>query len=296
MVDLTADSGSAVRVIVTRPAPDAVVWVASLQQGGFDARALPLIEIAPVSSLADIRAVQQAFDHLGEYAAIMFVSANAVKHFFGLYSGSNLPIAQINREQAAPENIAIKLPHHLRFLAPGLGTAVALLAAGVPDAQIDSPPPDAAQFDSEALWQVVGKRAWRACKVLIVRGKGDAAGASAGSGRDWLAQQWRISGATVDVISSYERRAPCLSARQIELAKAASCDGSVWLFSSSEAVANLSGQPGLQGVSWHSARAIATHPRIRDAARAALWGVVRVSRPALPDIIRALASIESMAI
>ena len=298
MTDQMADSGRKGRkgrVIVTRPAPDADVWVASLQQGGVSAQALPLIEIAPVGSFTDTSAVQQAINNLGEYTAVMFVSANAVKHFFSRYLCSNVPLADVNKAQAAPENIANKLPDHLRFLAPGPGTVAALLAAGVPGGQIDAPPPDAAQFDSEALWQVVGKRDWRACKVLIVRGKGDAAGASTGMGRDWLAGQWRISGATVDVVSSYERRAPCLTVQQIDLAKAASCDGSVWLFSSSEAVVNLTRQPGLQGVSWQSARAVATHPRIHDAVRAALWGVVLVSRPALPDIIKALASIESTA-
>ena len=293
MADLMADSGSTGRVIVTRPAPDADAWVNRLQQYGFKAKALPLIESAPVSKPADIRAVQQAIEHLNDYTAVMFVSANAVKHFFSLYSRLNVPIAQLNIEQAAPEKIAFWLPGHLRCLAPGPGTVTALRAAGVPVGQIDAPPSDAAQFDSEALWQVVGKRDWRACKVLIVRGKGDAADTSTGTGRDWLAGQWRISGATVDVVSSYERRAPCLTVQQIDLAKAASCDGSVWLFSSSEAVVNLTRQPGLQGVSWQSARAVATHPRIHDAVRAALWGVVLVSRPALPDIIKALASIES---
>jgi len=168
-----------------------------------------------------------------------------------------------------------------------------LLACGVPASQIDTPPPDAAQFDSESLWQVIGQRPWRGKKVLIVRGKGDASDGSSGTGRDWLMQQWRANGSTVDVISSYQRRAPQLSAAQIELAVTASQDGSVWLFSSSEAVANLTGQPSLKNVDWQNARAIATHPRIQAAVQAAGWGVVQPSRPALPDIVQALASIES---
>ena len=288
-----AEVGRTGRVIVTRPADDAAVWVARLQHHGFNAQALPLIDIAQVSQVADVRAVQQAFADLSNYTAVMFVSGNAVKHFFSLNFKSNVHLAHINIVQIATKIIANRLPGQVRFLAPGPGTVAALLAAGVPASQIDAPLANAAQFDSEALWKVVGNRNWRAFKVLIVRGKGDAAGASTGMGRDWLAGQWRISGATVDVVSSYERRAPCLTVQQIDLAKAASCDGSVWLFSSSEAVVNLTRQPGLQGVSWQSARAVATHPRIHDAVRAALWGVVLVSRPALPDIIKALASIES---
>ena len=269
------------------------MWVGKLQQSGFKAQALPLIEIVQVSLPADIHAVEHVGRMLGNYTAVMFVSGNAVKHFFGLFSGMNRPLALINTAQAAPEIIALQLPDQLRFLAPGPGTVAALLAAGVPGSQIDSPLSDAAQFDSEALWQVVGKRDWAGCKVLIVRGKGDATDTTAGTGRNWLAQQWQAGKATVDVVSSYERRAPCLSAQQIELAKAACCDGSVWLFSSSEALANLMGEPRLRDIGWQGARAIATHPRIQAAAQAALWGVVRASRPGLADIVQALASIES---
>ena len=289
-----ARSGRASRVIVTRPAHDADVWVARLQQSGFNAQALPLIEIAAVTHLADISALRQSWRRLADYTACMFVSGNAVEHFFAPLRVSKTAFDQSIHARPAINNIATEIPPSVRFLAPGPGTVTALLAAGVPASQIDAPPPDAAQFDSESLWQVVGQRNWRGAKVLIVRGKGDASEGSAGTGRDWLTQQWRVAGSTVDVVSSYERRAPRLTAEQIELAKAASCDGSVWLFSSSEAVANLTQQAALNGVNWQTARAIATHPRIQAAVQAAGWGVVQPSRPALPDIANTLASIESM--
>ena len=285
------------RVIVTRPAHDADVWVARLQQSGWHAQALPLIEIAAVNHPADISALQQACNSLSDFVACMFVSGNAVEHFFRLFQVSKTASGQSIRAQAAIDNIATEIPPNVRFLAPGPGTAAALLAAGVPASQIDAPPPDAAQFDSESLWKVVGHRDWRGTRVLIVRGRNDAQGdaseGSSGTGRDWLTQQWRTAGSTVDVVSSYERRAPLLTVEQIELATAASCDGSVWLFSSSEALANLLQQAGLNAVSWKNAQAIATHPRIEAAVQAAGWGVVQSSRPALPDILDALASIES---
>lgn len=281
------------RVIVTRPAHDAEIWVASLQQAGVNAQALPLMAIAAVSNAADISALHQTCIALQRYTACMFVSGNAALHFFHAFSGINTPVAQVNQALAAPINIANYLPGKLRFLAPGPGTVTALLAAGIAVSQIDAPPSDAAQFDSEALWRVVGQRDWRGARVLIVRGKGDAADSSTGTGRDWLTQQWRAGGAAVDVVSSYERRAPCLTLEQSELAKAASGDGSVWLFSSSEAVGNLVRQISLKDVNWQGARAIATHPRIQAAVHAAGWGVVQVSRPALAGIIDALASIES---
>lgn len=288
-----AIKGRVCRVIVTRPAHDAESWVSRLQQSGFKAQALPLIEIAAVSHPADTTALQQAWNTLNDLNACMFVSGNAVEHFFAPFQGSKLPFDQSKPWQTATNNIANAIPVHVRFLAPGPGTAAALLAAGVPASQIDAPPSDAAQFDSESLWQVVRQRDWHGARVLIVRGKGDASEGSAGTGRDWLAQQWQSAGGTVDVVSSYERRAPQLTSAQLDVAKAASQDGSVWLFSSSEAVVNLTQQEGLKDVNWESARAIATHPRIQAAGLKAGWGVVRPSRPALPDIVQALASIES---
>lgn len=281
------------RVIVTRPAQDADKWVARLIRSGIKAHALPLIEIAAVSRPADVDALQQARSSLNGFTGCMFVSSNAVEHFFSRFKALNTAFDQSIRAQEAPEIVANQVSEQIRFLAPGPGTVAALLAAGIPAGQIDAPPPDAEQFDSEALWQVIGQRDWRRARVLIVRGKGDASDNSAGSGRDWLTKQWIAGGAAVELVSSYERRAPELTAQQIELAKAASHDGSVWLFSSSEAVTHLTQQPGLSAVQWHGAQAIATHPRILAAVKAAGWGVVQPSRPALQDIMAALASIES---
>jgi uroporphyrinogen-III synthase len=89
-------------------------------------------------------------------------------------------------------------------------------------------------------------------------------------------------------VISYQRERPRFSPEQLQLARAAATDGAVWLFSSSEAVANL--QACLPGQDWRAARALTTHGRIAEAARAAGFGVVREARPALADI---LASLES---
>lgn len=288
-------SAAAARVIVTRPACDAQHWVRQLRQGGFDALALPLIEIAAASTALDAQALQQAWQTLGSYAGCMFVSGNAVDHFFK----QKMPLATVGTAQSAIDNVANtwpgKVPPGMRFMAPGPGTAAALLHAGVPAAQIDAPPAQALQFDSQALWQVVGPRDWRGCRVLVVRGQSQQGTAEAASavGRDWLVRQWQDAGAIVDLVSVYERRAPTLTVSQLELARQASDDGSVWLFSSSEAVANLRAAPGLAVPDWRRARAIATHPRIDATLRAAGWGVVVASRPALPDIVATLRSIES---
>jgi uroporphyrinogen-III synthase len=264
-----------VPVIVTRPARDADRWVQALQARGLCAEALPLIEIA---ALPASQALQQAWRDIRAYAALMFVSRNAVEMFFA----SNQTSALIQRAQTATDSIADDTQ---RCLAPGPGTVAALRHAGVPDALIDAPAADAGQFDSEALWAVAGRRDWQGRRVLIVRGQSAGVDAAGGAGRDWLAQQLAAAGAHVDAVAVYERRAPVFTPLQLQRIGKAAGDGSIWLLSSSEALANLpSGD-------WSLARAIATHPRIAEAARAAGWGVVVQSRPALEDI---MASIESM--
>lgn len=284
------------RVLVTRPAQDARHWVAQLQRDGVAAEALPLIEIAPASGAASVQALAEARQAmaLGHYAACLFVSGNAVDYFFK----SNLALAQQAPGQSAIENIANGMPgtgsSGLRFMAPGPGTVAALTTAGVPAGRIDAPAADALQFDSEALWDVVGQRDWQGRRVLVVRGQDAGAHSDApSSGRDWIARQWAAAGARVDFVGVYQRRAPRLTQAQIQRARAASADGSIWLFSSSEAVANLARMPVLAGVDWRQARAVATHPRILAAAQAAGWGVVVASRPALKDIRDTLASVES---
>ena len=292
------------RVIVTRPAHDAGDWVQQLQQNGWAAEALPLIEIAAGSSATDVQAVAQAWQAIGSYTACMFVSGNAVRFFFK----QNTALRQHLRGLPAINNVANQrpkpLPPNLRFMAPGPGTAAALLAAGVPAGQIDAPPLDADQFDSEALWKVVGQRDWQGRRVLVVRGvtgqEQEASQTAAtsdkpavSSGRDWITRQWQAAGAEVDFVGVYERRAPLWTPAQIGRARVASADGSVWLFSSSEAVLHLTHLPGLEGVDWHRAVAVATHPRITVTVRDAGWGVVAESRPALMDILSCLRSIES---
>ena len=289
---MTARAGmGGARVIVTRPERESRQWVEQLQRAGFAAEALPLIEIGPAASPADLQALKQAWQSLGTYAACLFVSGNAVHYFFK----QNTAPAQVNPAQAAIKNIAAEaplgLPAGLRFMAPGPGTAAALQAAGVPATQIDGPAADAQQFDSQALWQAAGGRDWRGSRVLIVRGQslagphGEATDSAAAPGRDWIARQWTTAGATVDFLRVYLRRAPQPGPAQRQLALSASSDGSVWLLSSSEAVHNLA---SFGAIDLRRARALATHPRIAEAARAAGWGVVVESRPQLEDITQAL--------
>jgi uroporphyrinogen-III synthase len=262
------------RVIVTRPEQEAQRWVRDLRARGFAAEALPLIAILPVAAAAARAALRQARARLGGYQAAMFVSGNAVRYFFDAASSDALTITET------------------RAWATGSGTAGALLQAGWPPTRIDVPDVVAGeQADSEALWARVQAQIRPGARVLMVRG-GDPDGHPAG--RAWLADRLAAAGAQVDTVVAYRRAPPVWDAAQRALARAALQDGSVWLFSSSEAAANLGAltRDLLPGLALHTARAVATHPRIAHAARAAGFGAVTAARPALDAVIR---SIESFA-
>lgn len=254
------------RVIVTRPAHEGTRWIDALTGAGLDAVPLPLIAIAP---LHDSTALVAARSTLDRRDALMFVSSAAASHFVDA--------------QVAAGFASGRTP---RCWATGPGTTRALRDAGVPASRIDAPADDAAQFDSEALWDVVRPQVGPGTQVLIVRG-GDANGQP--GGRDWLAQTLRATGGTVEVVASYRRLAPVLGDAERRLATEAATDRSVWLFSSSEGIANL--RQALPEIDWHQARAVVTHPRIGDAARAAGFGTVVLSQPGLGALT---ASIESL--
>lgn len=261
------------RVIVTRPEHEAGPWVSGLQAAGHETRVWPLIELGPV---ADPRPLQAAWQRWSQWQAVMFVSAQAVRHFFAL------------------QPAAAQAHDGPRCWATGPGTQRALQAAGVAAQRIDTPPAASAQFDSEALWQQVGAQVHTDAPVLIVRGADAAPGALTGEpqgqGRDWLGQQLQARGVPVQWLAAYERRCPRWHEDQCHAARLAARDGSVWLCSSSQALQHL--QRLLPETDWSHARALATHARIGQTATALGFGQVRCTRPLLDEV---LASLESFA-
>ncbi|MET0210358.1 MAG: uroporphyrinogen-III synthase [Burkholderiaceae bacterium] len=250
------------RVIVTRPAREAARWVEALRQRGLDAVALPLIEIAPAADGEMLRAARGGIDR---HAALMFVSAAAVEHFFLTFE--------------PPSGFTTRT----RFWATGPGTAQALIAVGVPPTAIDVPPPDAPQFDSEALWQCVQPQARAGTRVLIVRG-GDGAGQAVG--RDWLARRLEAAGAAVETVVAYRRLPPTFDAGERELANEGARGTAIWLFSSSEAIGNLC--RACPGQDWRGARAVATHARIAQTAQEAGFGLVIASSPTVAAVVASI--------
>ena len=277
---LTA-SIEAPRVIVTRPEREAQAWVHALQALGVPCESLPLIEIA---GLQDPSPLVSAWQAVPQYLAVMFVSANAVRHFMA----------------ARPAGSPIQ---PCRAWSTGPGTRAALLAEGWPAELIDSPDETAPQFDSEALWALVAPSAIGASQtmkmagantavqaqavVLIVRGA-DAHGQLAG--RDWLALQMESAGIQVLQTVAYVRRAPQLSEVQQNRARQAMSDGSLWLFSSSEAAQHL--LQACPDLNLDRAKALATHPRIALRLKQLGWSSVDL----VPAGLKAQAqSIKSMA-
>ncbi|MGA8516511.1 MAG: uroporphyrinogen-III synthase, partial [Burkholderiaceae bacterium] len=250
------------RVILTRPADQSLVWVEGLKAQGLHAQSFPLLEIAAALQPLERIALHARVFATREFAVCIWVSTNAVTHFFQ----SNQPIVPVFRTQTAHQLIANESHRsaaHLRHWATGPGTVQALLEQGVPLAQIDAPDMHSAQWDSEALWAQVAHRLHAGCKVLILRGE-DIGIPSAS--RDWLAQQLRAAGAQVEFAAVYQRRAPSFSAAQTAWAQQAAQDGSVWVFSSSQAIAHLPQLKPAQGAGpWSRARCVATHERIAQA-------------------------------
>lgn len=251
-------------LIVTRPEPEASRWVQALAAQGQTALALPLIrtEALPRAMQAEVGAAQ----------VLMFVSGAAVRAFFGAQAQAWQP--------------------PMRCWCTGPGTAAALREAGVPQAFIDSPPPEAGQFDSEALWQVVQPQLRAGLCVCIVRG-GDGEGRP--TGRGWLAGKLEDAQAQVHTVVAYKRLPPVVDAAWRALVRERVQQRDVWLLSSSEAVAHLrDAVAGLEDLDWGACTALATHARIADATRDLGFGRVLCSGPMLASVLTVLRAAQTV--
>ncbi|MBV8605185.1 MAG: uroporphyrinogen-III synthase [Pelomonas sp.] len=245
-------------LIVTRPRAQAADWLARLASLGVAAQSLPLIDIGP----GEPGAAAAAWRALGGARLAVFASPNAVAAFFVARPATAL------------------WPAGALAACVGPGSAAALAAAGVPAAQIVAPPAEAASFDSEQLWLRLDSLDWRGARVLLLRG---------GGGREWLAERLREQGAHTTAYTVYRRQAPRLDAAGAALlgAALAAPPDYAWLLSSSEAVAHLINLLP-PGATLAAQRALATHSRIADAARAAGFGHVVPTRPEAPAVALAL--------
>ena len=257
-------------LVVTRPQPDAALWVQQLQHAGIAATALPLLTIGPSRSPANVALVQTACQQLHRYHALMFVSGNAVRHFFAAY-----------------RTHAVSMAENTVFWSPGPGTTNALLAEGIQPISVIQPALNAPQFDSESLWQQAQQHISAGHRVLIVRG-GDGQQAT-GHGRPWLTAQLQAHGVAVDFAPVYERHPPAITPCLLQTIATLRTQQAQWLFSSSECVQNL--RLCNPTWSWHTHTALATHPRIAQQAQQAGFGSVLETLPTLQAITASIKSL-----
>lgn len=257
------------RLILTRPHPENDPWLAALTGWGGRAVAWPLIDIEPAPLEPDL--LGPLWPTLSEFQAVMFVSRSAVQHFFA----------------RRPPGVA--WPSPTRAWCTGPGTRRSLVEQGLEISSIDAPP-SGSTWDTEHLWPVVASQVAPGHRFLFVRGTDGSAthvrgpdpasppsSPDAGVGRDWLAQQVLRSGGQITWAVSYVRAQPRWDDRQTALARSAANDGSVWVFSSSQAVQHL--QRLMPDQDWRGARAVATHARIAQKARDLGFGHVLTSQP-----------------
>ncbi|MBO9686443.1 MAG: uroporphyrinogen-III synthase [Mitsuaria chitosanitabida] len=274
------------RLLLTRPEAQADDWARRMAALGVPTASLPLIDIAATDDPAPAQAAWAALD---ETDLAMFVSPNAVRHFFDRRpAGKTWP----SRTWAATV---------------GPGSAQALAEHGVPAARIVQPPPGADSLDSEHLWPELwrvldpvwgeapghpggAERAdsaarWAGRRALLVRGDG---------GREWLGDRLREAGMRVDAVGVYRRGCPRLDVptRALLRRALASPASHVWLFSSSEAIGHLEAleqgtREGGPAPDWRAVRAVATHERIAARAQALGVGHVVLVRPDAPAVAAA---------
>lgn len=264
---------AAFTVVITRPAGQSNELIARLGAAGIATLDFPLIDIAPVTDDAPLRA---ALASLERYALVVFVSPNAVDHAFAR-SGAIWPHA---------------LP--IGVVGPGSVQALARHGVAAPAYHVISPPSGAdeetARFDSEGLFAAIDSALGGAAnldgkRVLIVRGDG---------GREWLAERLREAGAEVEIVAAYRRLVPEPSiggwARVHGLLAGAP---HAWLLTSSEGVRNLHelAQDHLTAdeiAQLKHAALVTPHPRVAQTARALGFDSITVSGAGDERIARAL--------
>jgi uroporphyrinogen III methyltransferase/synthase len=275
---MPAESGAAApgsfTAVVTRPHGQSSELAARLAAEGIATFEFPLIEIAPASDDAALRAALASLEH---YALVVFVSPNAIDHAFAKYDAI--------------------WPHALPIGVVGPGSVAALARHGVaaPAHRVVSPASepdeDGARFDSEALYAALeaelGAHALDGKRVLIVRGDG---------GREWLAQRLREAGAQVETAAAYRRGVPEPSIGAWERMHALLAGAPhAWLVTSSEGVRNLNAlaQEHLSAAeiaALKRAQLVTPHARIAETARGLGFDSITMCGAGDEPMARALAT------
>ena len=226
----------AATVILCRPAGQNEALAERLHAAGREVVTLPALSL---TASAD-----EPLPSLTDFDLVMFVSGNAARFFL---------------DRRLREDPGAVWPAHVAAATVGPGSAAAVRAHPSFGAQAElvTPPPCAAQFDSEALWNTLQARQQALRKVLIVRGT---------QGRDWLAGRLREAGVEVRIHTAYRREPAAWTPQAAAFlhALATRHAPAVWLLTSVEGVDAVVAQVRAQGLAawWLQGRFVVTHPRI----------------------------------
>lgn len=241
------------RAVLTRPQGRNETLAAHLQQQGWQVLMLPAMAIEPLD--------QVPRRDPADYDLVMFVSGNAAR----LYIDGM-------RQQYGHD---WRWPRATLAAMVGPGSADALRATGVltSGARLLFPSDTREGLDSEALWRLLQPELGQLRRVLIVRGE---------QGRDWLADQLRLTGIQVELLPVY-RRAPAVWADMaVETLQAWQQQGlaATWLLSSIESFRALHARVAERGWEdwWRACCFITTHPRITQSCLETLYAGARDCR------------------
>ncbi|MYZ46079.1 uroporphyrinogen-III synthase [Schauerella aestuarii] len=230
--------------VLTRPAGRNDALAALLAARQWTPVILPALRIERLAPNA------AAFPHPSAFDLIVFVSGQAARAY---------------AEQWRACDPAGRWPVASRVAGVGEATAQAIALAGLGVGQHEIVVPDAlgASRDSESLWPAIAALQPFPKSVLIVRGE---------TGREWLAQRLRDTGASVTIHAAYGRHAVIWTPAEIERVQgwAARSISPTWLLTSRESIdsimANLNRAGALQW--WRHCTCVVTHEKLAAYLRA----------------------------
>jgi len=161
------------KILVTRPVPQAINLAQLITQQGGQAIIFPTIMIESLNNLSTIK---KSFKNIAHYQWLVFISVNAVNFAYQINDGK------------------IDIFKHAKIVAIGKATTNALKNIGL---TVELAPETG--FTSEALLSMQSLQAIKGQRFLIIRGQG---------GREILANKLKQRGAKVDYLEVYKRVKP----------------------------------------------------------------------------------------
>jgi len=243
-------------VLVTRPQEGGRDLAAQLRARGRDALWWPAFDLLPPE---EPQLLREHAARLASFDLLVFVSVPAVERFAAA-------LRAVHAHGPWPQLTAIAA------VGAATGSAARAQLPGASGARLICPQGTvAAEGGSEALWAALQEQGIAPRQVLIVRAQ---------RGREWLAQRFAATGASVTQLVAYRREVHRPTAQSWGAVRAVTGAGArlALLFSSTEAIDAIADQDwaGAQLQCWRDqAIALCVHARIGERAQAAGYIDVR---------------------